>query len=292
MSFETCAQVSVNCPVEATLFGYRPDLAANAVLVALFSACCLINIILGIRWKWWSYLIALSSGCALETIGYVGRILLHRNPYDTTAFSIQFICLVIAPAFIAAGLYLGLKHLVIRCGREKSLLPPALYTWIFISTDITTLILQAIGAVLATTVHKPTTLRLGTNIALAGIILQVIALVFFGLLAAIFLWRNKFGKGSKDRPLVAPRDSTRLRLFIFGQSIAYLTILIRCIYRIPEISSGFDSHIFRNELDFMFLDGFMMAVGAVTLSAFHPGFLLMAHPTSSTELNEDDKQSC
>jgi hypothetical protein len=84
-----CAAVGPECPVEGTLYGYAPSLPANAFFAGFFGLALLVNLYLGIRYKTWTYMTAVALGCLAECIGYIGRILLHENPYDDLAFNIQ-----------------------------------------------------------------------------------------------------------------------------------------------------------------------------------------------------------
>ncbi len=40
-----------------------------------------------------------------EAVGYGGRIMMHKNPWDRNGFKTQICCLVLAPSFLAAGIY-------------------------------------------------------------------------------------------------------------------------------------------------------------------------------------------
>lgn len=104
-----CINVNPNCPVEGTIYGYYPNLGGNAFFIALFALLTLCNAGLGLKSRTWTYLIALFFGSLGEALGYVGRVMLHDNPWDGNGFNIQICCLIIAPAFIAAGVYLTLK---------------------------------------------------------------------------------------------------------------------------------------------------------------------------------------
>ena len=74
------------CPVQASIFEYRPSLAANAVFIALFGLSLLIHIYQGLRWRAWGFLIAMFLGCITEMIGYGGRIIMWQNPFSFTGF--------------------------------------------------------------------------------------------------------------------------------------------------------------------------------------------------------------
>ena len=104
--YEDCTNITANCPVEATIYGYYPSLGANAFFAAIFAVCLIANSYFGLRHRTWTYLIALWFGCLGEVIGYAGRIILNDNPWDETGFQMQICCLIIAPAFFAAGVYL------------------------------------------------------------------------------------------------------------------------------------------------------------------------------------------
>lgn len=134
-----CDSVSEACPVKASIYGYYPILASNAFFAALFGTCFIINFILGWRYRSWSYMLAMCLACLSSCIGYIGRCLMHNNPFDTIGFQIQICCLTFSPALNSAALYLILKHLVLQFGREWSRIRPKWYTWAFISADIAAL---------------------------------------------------------------------------------------------------------------------------------------------------------
>lgn len=64
------------CTIEGTLYGYYPSIGANAFFTAFFAICFLVQLVNGIRFKTWTYMISLCLGCAGEAIGYGGRIML------------------------------------------------------------------------------------------------------------------------------------------------------------------------------------------------------------------------
>jgi hypothetical protein len=46
--------------------------------------------------------------------------MLNNDIFDDNAFTIQICCLIISPAFVSAGIYLTLKHVVINFGEKWS----------------------------------------------------------------------------------------------------------------------------------------------------------------------------
>jgi hypothetical protein len=170
-----CDAVSDLCPVEGTIYGYRPDLAANAFFAAFFGIAMIIQLIFGIKYRTWTYMTAIGLGCLAECVGYIGRVIMNDNPWSDIGFNIQIVLLIFAPSFLAAGIYLTLKHIVIQFGSEWSRLRPAWYTYIFIGCDITSLAMQSAGGALAATADPGDSLQdVGTNLMIAGIIFQVV----------------------------------------------------------------------------------------------------------------------
>lgn len=68
--------MQVECTIEGTLYGYYPSLGANIFFAAFFGLCLLVQIVQGIRYKTWTYMIALCLGCIGEAVGYAGRIIM------------------------------------------------------------------------------------------------------------------------------------------------------------------------------------------------------------------------
>jgi hypothetical protein len=64
-----CTEVSDICPVSGTIYGYRPSLAWNALLLAIFALSSIIHLIQGIHYRTWSFLVAMVIGGACEAIG-------------------------------------------------------------------------------------------------------------------------------------------------------------------------------------------------------------------------------
>jgi hypothetical protein len=77
------------CPVEISVYRYRPSLAANIVFIALYAVAAAIHLYLGIRWKQWWYMGCMLVGAVNAIIGYAGRVMMYYNPFSFAAFMIQ-----------------------------------------------------------------------------------------------------------------------------------------------------------------------------------------------------------
>ncbi|KAF2226233.1 RTA1 like protein-domain-containing protein [Elsinoe ampelina] len=296
-AYDACTSVSDACLVEATVYGYTPSLPANALFLALSALCALVQLFLGIRHRTWSYMTGLLLGCITQSIGYVGRVMMHSNPWDENAFTIQITCLILGPAFISASVYLTLKHFALALGREKSLLRPEWYTWVFITADIVSIVLQAVGGALASSAETEVESDRGGNIMLAGIAWQVVSLAAFGVLGLLYafrVWSRRAGMTAGQEGLVR---SKRFRAFVGAVMLAYTTIMVRCIYRIPELAGGWSNELMRKELEFAVLDSAMVAIACLALTLAHPGlcFPVMGgrakhHDEKDVELEDETGQ--
>lgn len=78
-----------SCPLSASVYHYRPTLPGNSVFIALFSIALVAQLIQGVKWRTWAFMVAMSAGCICEIIGYAGRIILYQNPFSFQGFIMQ-----------------------------------------------------------------------------------------------------------------------------------------------------------------------------------------------------------
>jgi hypothetical protein len=56
---EYCMEVGPEpCTVERTLYGYYPSIGANAFFAAFFGICLLIQLVQGVRYKTWTFMVS------------------------------------------------------------------------------------------------------------------------------------------------------------------------------------------------------------------------------------------
>lgn len=250
-----CTEISPECTLADSIYGYYPSLAANAFFLAWFALFLILNLVLGLRYKTWSYMVAMCLACVAEALGYVGRILLHHNPYDSVGFEIQICCLILAPAFNSAAIYLVFKHVAICFGAEWSRFRPKYYTWIFITFDILALILQGAGGGIAATANDPNMLNVGDDLMMTGISWQVATLLVFGTMVGDYAFRRLRDPAPLSPAAEAKKKSVKFRVFCVGLFIAYLAIFARCVYRIAEMAGGWSNPIMQDQSLFIGLDG-------------------------------------
>ncbi|OKL60274.1 hypothetical protein UA08_04100 [Talaromyces atroroseus] len=281
-----CTQVSPECPASATTLGYAPNLGANVFFTVAYGICALFTIAIAVWKRTWAFGFTAGSGFILEMVGYIGRILLHYNAWNLSGFKMDLVCIIIAPTLICAGIYLTLKHVARTVAPTHSRITPRLYTWIFIPFDVFCLLLQAAGGVVDAAAADSSTmneslLKTGDNIMIAGIALQVVNLIVFGLFSLDF-WvaSRKHFKGLAQKDSTSAEASAeariwfsrRFRVFCAAVACAYAGILVRCVYRIAEMAGGWGNPVMQNEVLFYILEGAMVVYPAILLTIFAPGF--------------------
>ncbi len=56
-----------------------------------------------------------------------------------------------------------------------------------------------------------------------------------------------------------------------GLGLAVLTIFIRSVFRVAELSGGFNGKLFNEQIPFMILEGPMIIIACTAMSTLHPG---------------------
>ena len=188
--------------------------------------------------------------------GEIGRLILHNNAWSDIGFNLQIVFLTFAPAFLAAGIYLNLKQLIIAFGDSLSRIKPAWYTWLFISCNILSIALQGAGGGVASAASpdQKSLLDTGNGVMVAGMIFQVVTLLLFGVLSVVYAFRVWKYQHELDFEANTLRQSLKFKAFLVALVLAYLVILIRCTYRVAEMSGGWGNPVMKEETLFLALD--------------------------------------
>lgn len=229
-SMKTCHEVTPECPVSATLYGYRPNKAASIIFVVIFFACAIAQLGLGWRYRktWKGYSILVAIGALLEGIGYIGRFKMSENPWERGAFIIQVTFLVVAPSLMAASLYMTMKAMVLYFGQEYTRIPARWWTKGFVTADLIGFLVQGGGgAVSSMGDTHPSLATTGNYMTIGGIAFQALVMGVAAVLFADFMARMVRRQGSQvlyDMP-------RGLKFCLISMAVAFLAIIVRCIYR-------------------------------------------------------------
>lgn len=144
-------EVLLKCEFGAFQHGY--SLAAAALFLALFSITTILHTWQMIATRSW-FLTALVFGAMVEVAGYATRVVLavqERSEDGTGCFTeapflTSTLCLLVAPAFMAASIYMILGRIIQLVDGEKyAIIRRSWLTKIFVVGDVLSLVVQAVG---------------------------------------------------------------------------------------------------------------------------------------------------
>ncbi|OQV05652.1 hypothetical protein CLAIMM_10353 isoform 3 [Cladophialophora immunda] len=254
------------CPIEMSVYGYRPSLAASGALIALYGLCIVAQVILGFRYRAWGFMSLMLLGCVDEIIGYVGRILYWQDPWAQPGFIMQIVLITIGPVFFSAAIYVLLAQIVKYISVASSRFAPQYFYYLFIPCDIVSLVLQAAGGAMSSSSNGGS--KAGVDVALAGLSFQVFTLAAFVALALDYARRSR-------AVWMAVRLPTRFVVFSGFLFAATVLILVRCCYRVYELSGGYSrtSDALRDQTLFIVFESVMVILASFCLIPAHPGFV-------------------
>ncbi|ORX36221.1 RTA-like protein [Kockovaella imperatae] len=175
---------------DSSNYGYTPSVAWCSVFIALFSLSGLLHIYQAWRAKYWVIFPTLVIGAAVEVLGWSGRLWSSQNVLLLTPFLMQISTLILAPCFFSAWDYVLLGSAIAKLGPQYSLLRPRWYFIVFITADLISIVLQAVGGGQASSsAAEGAPTQSATDIMVAGIIFQLISMVVFVSLGLDFILR-------------------------------------------------------------------------------------------------------
>ncbi|CUS22490.1 LAQU0S05e06568g1_1 [Lachancea quebecensis] len=183
--------------------------------------------------------VPLMVGLVVEIGGYAARIVSHGDLYNIGPYVAQTVMLLVAPALMAATIYMNFGRLLILLRATKlSVVPARFNTTIFVLGDVLSFVLQAAGGGLlgASDQHQ-----LGSNIVIAGLAIQVFVFGFFVATEVRFLMCAQ-----RISP-VAYRISRHWKVLNINLFVSSLLILVRSIVRLVEFAQGFEGYIMEHE---------------------------------------------
>jgi hypothetical protein len=184
---------------------------------------------------------------------------------------------------------LCLSRIVETFGQENSRISARSYPRIFIVCDFLSLVLQAAGGGIASVkTHNYKDPTLGNNIMLAGLSVQVVTMFLFMLLALDFSVRTlrrtrQLGAENALDPRHATlRKSKAFKGFLVALSLSTILVFTRCVFRVAELSEGWEGPMMKKQGLFIGLEGVVIILAVLLLNFFHPGLCFNERPYQPT----------
>ncbi|SPO01666.1 related to phospholipid-translocating ATPase [Cephalotrichum gorgonifer] len=257
-SYDTCKEITDFCRVEFTVYGELFTKGACIFFAAAYLLLLVTQVFFGIKAKTWSFMIWLALGTGFEMVGYAARTIMADNPWKMNAFIIQYLTLLLGPTLVAAAISITFKHIVLWYGPEWSVMRPKLYPWVFVGTDILSILIQVVGGGIMTMNTtgdggSETSRKLAEVLLIGGVSFQVANMLCCAGLMLVYWQRRKKSVslvgsharlGSNDNleantlipgkgysPSHQSPEARKVRLFVRVVAVAYLAVIIRCCYR-------------------------------------------------------------
>ena len=96
----------------------------------------------------------------------------------------------------------------------------------------------------------------------AGIVVQLVSMAIFGFLWLLFLWRARAKIVSE-------------RVLVLATTFSSLLIVVRNLYRVLELSQGWEGELITHEVYFAVLDGALMMLAVGIFNLVFPGRYLL-----------------
>ena len=291
----------------------RLNRAANIIFLIVFGISFVMTCLVCIKSRYWWFNVSWTCGTALEFLGFLGRVLSFSDMKIFDYYLLQLIALSLSPVFLMAGIYFLFGQLVVIHGRQYSLLKPLHYSYIFITCDVVSLVVQAVGGGMTSiAAQRYEDVDPGTNTMIAGIAFQVFSMTVFLIFWLVFCWRIYFRDVSTNDIKSSPYEKKSLMTFIklllngnnpnryklevldkyynprykelrnrplynyyaLAITLAVIVVYIRCVYRVVELSEGFRGYLITHESYVMTLDAAMIGICCIIFWLFHPQFVM------------------
>ncbi|KAJ8080155.1 hypothetical protein AAF712_003864 [Marasmius tenuissimus] len=260
------------------LYGYVPTLWICVMFVGVFGATFVLHFFQIVKSRYWFLAATFLPAGVLEFVGWAARLASNRDVYNRTPYIAQSTTLVLAPTFLLAAHFIVFGRIVALLGTEYSRLRPKFYTIIFLGGDIISLFTQGAGGGMAAKAEEGN--KLGLNLLLVGIGIQVVMIASFSILAVEYTVRHirdKPLKRANSNGIRTPMDSGHKTLLIVLAATTTL-LLIRGIYRLIELAGGLDSPIKTTEWPFVVFEGATIFNVFAIWNVWHPSKYLEAQP--------------
>ncbi|KAF4968709.1 hypothetical protein FSARC_3926 [Fusarium sarcochroum] len=254
-------------PTAYVFYNYNPSLVAAVIFIVVFGISSLLHIYQLARARTW-YFIPFVIGCLFETVGYIGRALSANEAPDFTKnpYIIQSILLLLAPALLAASIYMVLGRLIrLLDAGDLSIISPRWLTKVFVTGDVLSFLAQSAGGGMLATAKDKDAVKRGENIIVGGLGIQIIFFGFFMIVTLIFHLRISKKPTQKSLEITTP-----WKKLLFVLYAASLFILVRSVFRVAEYIMGKDSELQSKEFWIHIFDALLMALTVMSLNWFHP----------------------
>ncbi|KAJ0414022.1 RTA1 like protein-domain-containing protein [Aspergillus carlsbadensis] len=247
-----------------SLYHYDPTLAGAVIALVFYGASTAFHILQ--LWKSKCYFFTtFIVGAVMMSMGYLFRAASSRDQSALGLYIAQNVCLLLPPSLYAATIYMIYGRIVLYAqSPELSIIAPGKVTKIFVLGDVFAFLLQATGGGMMAMASMA---KLGQNITIVGLFVQLIFFGFFFAVSVVFCRRVE--KTKRVKILHMPYGALLYVLFLVSA-----LIIVRCLYRVVEFVQGYDGYLMGHEVYLYVFDAIPMFVVQAIFHRYHPAKVL------------------
>ncbi|KAI0383422.1 RTA-like protein [Hypomontagnella monticulosa] len=246
-------------------WAYQPSAAAAMIFMILFLIATAWHLVVVFRRRVWYFIVLVVGGC-IEVAGYLARFLATNDTSSLGLFVVQTLCILVAPALIAASIYMVLGRLILLLRAEEySPIRPSLLTKIFVGGDLLSFLVQVMGSGMLSS-----NFTLGKAIILAGLAAQILFFAVFVAVMAVF--HRRMARKPTATSMEVDRLHTRMGWvkIVRVMYVASAMIFIRSVFRFCEFTGSEDSPLMTSEAYLYVCDSTLMFGVLAVLLYCHP----------------------
>ncbi|KXG52381.1 RTA-like protein [Penicillium griseofulvum] len=247
-------------------YRYNPSMGGAVLFTILFIGTTFYHIFQLFKTRTW-FFIPFVIGGLFEIVGYIGRAASSKQSPDWTLgpYIVQTLCLLLAPALLAASIYMLLGRIILVLQAEShAILKKKWLTKVFVTGDVLSFILQGAGGGIQSS-GSLDGLKTGERIIIVGLFVQIIFFGFFVVVAVLF--------DLKLRKYPIPRSASGEIPWRKHLNILYATsllILVRSVFRLAEYIQGNHGYLLHHEVYLYVFDSLLIFIAMVVFNVVHP----------------------
>ncbi|SCN92483.1 related to RTM1 protein [Fusarium fujikuroi] len=252
-----------------SFYRYEPSTAAAVIFVILFSVTTFVHVFQMFRTKTW-YMVAFCLGGISEIAGYVGRAINSTEDpgcWTLGPYVVQSVLLLIAPALMAASIYMILSRVILLThGEEHVIIKRRWLTKIFVVGDIVSIQLQSAGGSMMSGANETNNLmKIGEYVIIGGLFFQLIIFGIFIVVVSVF--HRRMNRSPTNKSL---EPSIRWRHYLTTLYVTSGFIWVRSLFRVIEYLDGNDGYLMRTEAFLFVFDATLIWIVTVWMNWYHP----------------------
>ncbi|CAG7952486.1 unnamed protein product [Penicillium nalgiovense] len=264
-------------------YRYNPSMGGAVLFTLLFMGTTFYHIFQMFKTRTWFFIPFVIGGLCMyyltkygsvseltrtvEIVGYIGRAASSKQSPDWTLgpYIVQTLCLLLAPALLAASIYMLLGRIILVLQAEShAILKKKWLTKIFVTGDVMSFLLQGAGGGIQSS-GSLDGMKTGERIIIAGLFVQIIFFGFFIVVAVLF--------DLKLRKYRIPRCFSGEIPWRKHLNILYATsllILIRSVFRLVEYIQGNQGYLLHHEVYLYVFDSLLILIAMIFFNVAHP----------------------